>query len=983
MPERHIFWAAHRGGKTYNLVLAARHALLQGTSPHQMLALAAQRGGVLRLRPALEDGAGTAIPTTSLRQRALRLLQDHPAASGLPLGWSEAALLSGIDRRMLIGMAWARAAEGSRSLHAMHADQPGALDWVALLFERFADWSGTGDPNNLAPIEPKHARLHELWRAYREYLALCRQHGVVAFNEALNRASDALRVPTVRRASQPAVLLLDDIDLFQPAELHFAGALAGDETAIWASSASQPSAHSLLASERQLYTWAVHHGLHIGPGPNKAAITPDLRVAEYASPDDEAQAIADEIAARPPADGDWSRFALVVCDGELPPLLQRALSRRGVPVDGGAARDGYSLALARLAGLALKLLGGLSLSEAETIAMLRDPALRLPTADAHAAVVAVQEHRWQPFTPGGRLPDEIAPAARERIKAIESITATLREAPGSALERLRSWLAQTGCADAAWQRSRRALADWALAIDRQHWERLCALLEQAESLRAALGTPLSAAEASEVWTSAQALIPAEGQADARGVRLWSPGELGGRDAERVWIAGLHENALPRPNQSLPHLLNGEAPEHDADDVILNEGFGDLPAFVAPQSQDRAARWAAGHAELERMIGRATLEAMLSYSWTDRSGRRRLPSPIMTARMGITPDRHGRLNIAGMRQPQVAIPANSVASGTERAAAASVQSADAPFVVSPSMLEDYVQCPRRCFFARKLGLYDVASSPRQALGQVVHGALQDLLRDAAVLPPTPERAMQLVAEHWIADEQRWGSRLKARVFRQLAEQAVIQAARYEQEAKPKGTSFVGSEVGVRYTLPGGAIVIEGRVDRIDRDAEGLHVIDYKLGRNSSTIKEILAEFIPPRDADAGWRPADVQLPIYALALEQGVIGGVERLPGERVASVALMYPLELYSATGKLSAKGLRRIEIVDHGSPCAARCEPDVVPPSRSKTSAVCREQLAAVEAEVRVAVAGMQAGRWDPDPRDGTTTCARCNFRPICPDPR
>jgi hypothetical protein len=305
----------------------------------------------------------------------------------------------------------------------------------------------------------------------------------------------------------------------------------------------------------------------------------------------------------------------------------------------------------------------------------------------------------------------------------------------------------------------------------------------------------------------------------------------------------------------------------------------------------------------------------------------------------------------------------------------------PFCTSPSAIEDYFTCPRRCFYARILGLYDIASSPRQALGQVVHNALQDLLEESRVIPIDEARAAELITRRWIADEHRWGTPLKQAVFRQLAEKAVAQMARYEA-GNGAGAAFVGGELDFEWAPAGSDIVLRGRIDRIDRTAEGLEVIDYKLGQHSPSINTLLSEFVPPRDAEraATWRPGDIQLPVYALAIEQGAVNGLERLPDERVAKIALVYPLELYNETGKFSAKGRREIEIVDHQSNCDA-CE--APPSSRPKTGLICREQLAFVERQVRDAVVLMRAGCWKPNPREGSRTCASCPFRPICTDPQ
>jgi hypothetical protein len=276
------------------------------------------------------------------------------------------------------------------------------------------------------------------------------------------------------------------------------------------------------------------------------------------------------------------------------------------------------------------------------------------------------------------------------------------------------------------------------------------------------------------------------------------------------------------------------------------------------------------------------------------------------------------------------------------------------------------------YARQLKLHDVAAAPRQALGQIVHHALREVVDHGQQLVDNHDAAA-LVARHW-NDGAAWGSRLKHDVFKQLAERAVEQQARYEADHVRSET--LGTEVRFRWHLDD-TTMITGQIDRIDRDAAGLHIIDYKLGQTSPSLNSLLAEFVAP-PGGAAWRPGDVQLPIYALAAEYGDLLGVERLPGERVASVALVYPLALYNDNGKMSTTGVRRIQIVDHGDECPACTGPRSV-----KQAYLCRQQLDQVLDYVHGAIERMRRHDWPADPREGTRTCNSCPFRPICPTPQ
>ncbi|MBV9787584.1 MAG: PD-(D/E)XK nuclease family protein [Chloroflexi bacterium] len=982
MPRRQIFCAAYQCGKTRQLANVAREALAAGAPLGQILALTVHRPAAAVLREMLRDVTEQSVPTTTVRQRATAILQAFPEVADLPAGWNEAALLSGIDRRRLIRQAWATAGAGGQPLYAQHGQQPGALDWIALLFDRFGDWAGTADPALLPAPVIADPSLDELWQAYRVYLRLCRQHRVVAFNEVFTRAIDALRLPEVRQANLRQVLLLDDLDLFQPAELLFATALIDSATDVFASTVSEPRADSSLARERWIARWTRLHELQpvTGAAPTTA---PQLTVGEYTTADTEAHAIARSVVEHLSSGATPNELAIIAFDPELVPLLQRALLQYGVVTQGQSARDGYMLALAPLALAGLKLLADRTLTLAETSALLRHQALGLSSADAHAVIEAAEQQRFQPFDPGDNRWPRISPAGCERLSAVRAVTQAIRATDKLPSAQLQSWLAALDLEQRAWQQTEAALDDWAITIDRRHWTRLLDFLRQSERLGAALGDPLTLDAAVDVFTSAQALIIPEGQSHERAVAIWQPATLGGCSAQTVFVAGLHEGALPQPLHPLPF----------ANDEALIAAFGALPGFIPPQIHDRAAAWERARQELQRAIGRAGSAVQLSYSRADRQGRTRLPSPVLANAIGAQIDRHGQLHSPMIERTLAADQsAEELGLWPQRFNADAllelqpplpsiVPPSDSPFRVSPTAIEDYFTCPRRCFYARSLNLYDVVSSPRQALGHVVHNALNDLLYEGGD-EIDESQARALVARHWLPNDHRWGSQLKETVFRQLAEKAVMQLARYEHE-RPDRTTFLGGELGFEWLIPGTDIVVNGRIDRIDRGADGLHVIDYKLGQQSPSINELLNEFVPPRDekSDAAWRPGDIQLPVYALALEQGKVEGMDRRPDERVVSVALIYPLELFGENGKPSVKGHRELRLIDHAPESCAAC---ATTSERSpKTGTLCRAQLDTVADRVLETVARMRAAEWPADPREGSQTCAGCAFRPVCSNPQ
>jgi len=877
-----------------------------------MLALAAHAPAASALGESGRASSGEMIAVRTVRQHAYALLRRFPDAVQLPDGWNETQLMSGIERRMLLKHAWASVATHPSSLWAERGTAPGALDWVARVFERWSAWAGTADPQRLPHITLADAHIAELWHAYRRYLTLCHTYGVLAFSDVFGRATDLIRTLSDARP-QPHALLLHDLDLFDPAEWLFVGELIGSHTTISATCAGAPSAASALDQTRSLGVWVTQQRFVVEHIDAASPLQPSIAV--YPSPDAEANAVAEQIAAH--GTGRWSDHAVVAFDQACVPLIRRSLALRGVPVAGQDARDGYTILLVTLARIGVKLLARQALTppEARTLA------------------------RW--------ITQPVLDAATQAAQALGANPST----------QLHHWLHALDLPRRCWEHTAAVLSPWAVKADQKHWQRMWQFVVRAEQLAAALGTPLTLTDLLDVLHAAQALVVPTGEPHIDAVQVWLPGDGGGCSAQRVFAVGLHEGVLPQPVEPLPF----------ADDLFAP--FAALPGFVAPQTADRAAAWERGQRDLDRVIGCATSSVQWSYSRTDRAGRRQLPSPLLGNRERATNDERRTTNDLQPFNIPTFQPANlATLQPAVQPSAFNLQ----PFLVSQSALEDYFMCPRRALYARHLKLHDVAAAPRQALGQIVHHALRELVQHGKGSSDHNDAAA-LVAKHW-NDGAAWGSQLKHDVFKQLAERAVEQQARYEVDHVH--TTPLGTEVRFRWQVDD-ITLITGQIDRIDRDADGLHIIDYKLGQTSPSLNTLLAEFVAPNGA-AAWRPGDIQLPIYALAAEHGALEGVERLPNERVASVALLYPLALYNDNGKSSTTGVRRIQIVDHADSC-----PACTGPRSAKQAFLCRQQLTDVLDQVHAAIERMRAHAWPADPRDGTRTCNSCPFRPICSDPQ
>ncbi len=164
-------------------------------------------------------------------------------------------------------------------------------------------------------------------------------------------------------------------------------------------------------------------------------------------------------------------------------------------------------------------------------------------------------------------------------------------------------------------------------------------------------------------------------------------------------------------------------------------------------------------------------------------------------------------------------------------------------VSPSKVETFATCGLRWLLTTAGG--DSPSVGRANLGTLVHDIAHELGDDVDV--PT------LVAEV----DRRWG-RLglppgwSTDRLRQEAHGMVTRLVDYYERAPREGWELVGSEVTMEAEI--GRAVVTGRVDRLERDAQGgLRVLDYKTGSS-----------VPTKAA----MDQHLQLAVYQVAVEHG-------------------------------------------------------------------------------------------------------------------
>ncbi|WP_052465861.1 ATP-dependent helicase [Mobilicoccus massiliensis] len=196
------------------------------------------------------------------------------------------------------------------------------------------------------------------------------------------------------------------------------------------------------------------------------------------------------------------------------------------------------------------------------------------------------------------------------------------------------------------------------------------------------------------------------------------------------------------------------------------------------------------------------------------------------------------------------------------------------VVSPSKIEAFARCELRWL---------LAGSGGQAGGGTVASSLGTLVHDIAATVDNGDHTA-LMAEL----ERRWPELdlPPGWISRQKYEQATSMIDRLHRQhttALANGWEVVGTEIDVEVRL--GRAVVRGRVDRLERDAQGrLRVVDLKTGSSKPGTAEL---------------PTHPQLGAYQVAVEEGAFGEL----GSRSAGAALMQIGKGGGSRGALQEQG--------------------------------------------------------------------------------
>lgn len=169
-----------------------------------------------------------------------------------------------------------------------------------------------------------------------------------------------------------------------------------------------------------------------------------------------------------------------------------------------------------------------------------------------------------------------------------------------------------------------------------------------------------------------------------------------------------------------------------------------------------------------------------------------------------------------------------------------------FKISPYKLSVFQLCPQQYKFIYLDGLLDAYRQHRPyfTMGEHVHATLKDFLSVITPEKRNYQTASQLLHLKWARNRQGFRDREDEKKW---GEKALLQLENFVRREDLSLSPFLVEdyhEIEIEEKL-----TLLGRIDRVDKKGESLHVIDYKTGK------------LKPREVDP------LQLYFYALILER--------------------------------------------------------------------------------------------------------------------
>lgn len=612
----------------------------------------------------------------------------------------------------------------------------------------------------------------------------------------------------------------------------------------------------------------------LDPAPGRPAGTVSVRLAPSRTA--EAALIANELRRAHLLDGvPWTRMAVLARSATLAlPVLRRTLAAAGVPtaVAGDEAPLAGDPAVRPLLLVLRCALRPDTLTEPVAVELLTGSLGRLDAVGLRRLRRALPDP-----APGTGRPEPMADLLRESGKRA-AVPVELR----GALDRVAALLAAAAEAGGAGGTAEDVLwAVWAASRLAARWEAASAAggaigATADRALDAVLALFDAAGRFTDRLPGASAVlflddvlhqeIPGDSLAEQApsgdAVRLLTAHRSKGLEWDVVVVAGVQEGTWPdlRPRGSVlgsedlvVAIAGGDPSGLGAGQALLAEERR-LFYVAATRARTKLIVTAVGGVEedVEQRPSRFLDELLPGYDAAAAASPRPLSLPALVGELRsvlIDGARSEPLRAAAARQlATLAAAGVAGASPTQWPALTALSSTEpvtAPettVTVSPSAVEGVSRCPLRWLLERAAGGGGPAGPPQQ-VGNVVH-ALASLAADPEVEELALIRALDAV---WTQLD--FGSPWYARAQRELA---VEQLGKFLAWHRDNDRRLLAVEA--RFEVPSGRAVLRGRVDRLERDADGRGVVvDLKTGSSK------------PKDAELARQP---QLGVYQLAVALG-------------------------------------------------------------------------------------------------------------------
>ncbi|HEY6876099.1 MAG TPA: ATP-dependent DNA helicase [Candidatus Dormibacteraeota bacterium] len=283
--------------------------------------------------------------------------------------------------------------------------------------------------------------------------------------------------------------------------------------------------------------------------------------------------------------------------------------------------------------------------------------------------------------------------------------------------------------------------------------------------------------------------------------------------------------------------------------------------------------------------------------------------------------------------------------------------------SPTTLNDYLKCPRLYWYNHHPGLVAEPRSVLMERGGFLHEVLEDFhAQEPDWRPLEGDRQREWLEQALQKHLDSYLSRMEGQLDRRREEHQVrnvlgnyIRFVTGLQRLRRLGTVALEK----RFHLQLDGVEIVGKIDRVNDVGDGLvEVVDYKTGAGKSMRWAYESYF--------GEELYDVQLALYYLACRFGFDDEGKPL-GFKPRFLSLWYPKEW--------VWGSIREVIFSIGMPAGLK---------EYRERLLSEEDLERSRVRVMDAIAGIQAGRFEPNPRDLAGTCvsrySSCPHSAICP---